>query len=179
MNVKPRKTDDTPRVERWLFRSGVVIATGCAAFASFMISHRGRPRIYGMEHLAIFAQPNRSIRFAQADAPRKDDAPSDLRPIDPTPTGSIASPETSQAFQARDYEIIAGKANLVWLKRGDTILAVTIGQDVPGLGRIASIKMRNGAWRLLDADGKELLAEVENAERVRAPQTKRLMFDRE
>ena len=150
------KAPDGLGIDRWLIRSGVGLAISSTAFAAVMISQRDHPLIYGMEHLAIFAKPNRSMRIARA--PSTDAAgPTALRDlVDRTPTGTIAPREI--AVDLRNIEIIGVNGDIAWLKSGENIHAVAVGQTILGLGRVAAISGRDSEWKLVGEDGRDLLA---------------------
>jgi hypothetical protein len=135
---------------------GMAAAGASIAFAGYMLvqPHR-KPRINGMEYLAIFAQPKESSRpdtgpTARPIAPRRRIA---AQKVDPTPTGSILKNVRSPRVTDESFHIIGGRTGLVWLRKEETILAVRVGDVVAGLGRIGAITRRDGRWVLLDENG--------------------------
>ena len=58
---------------------------------------------------------------------------------------------------ARPVEIVAARADRVWLKIDGAIRAAAPGDSVAGVGRIGAIVARDGGWVLLDDKGATLL----------------------
>ena len=137
---------------------GSALAGLSMAFAIYMLAYGGgKTRIYGMEHLAIFAQP-RGPGGAVGDA-----APlsaGSVPAVDMTATGALAPAE---APRARPVEIVAAEADRVWLKIDGAIRTAVPGDVVAGLGRIGAIAPRAGGWVLLDDKGAELLSVTKGA----------------
>jgi hypothetical protein len=113
----------------------------------------GKTRINGMEHLAIFAQPRGPGGSVRGATPPADASTA----VDMAATGSVAASAGQAALEARPVEIIAARADRVWLKIDGAIRAAAPGDSVGGLGQIGAIVARNGGWVLLDDRGKELL----------------------
>lgn len=178
MGAKPgqKKSTDGDAIDRWLVRTGITMATCSIAFAGFMIAFRDRPRVFGMEHLAIFAQPNRSTRIVRNHLQNPDNRVGLPEAVDTTPTGSIPSKDVPIA--ADGYEVIGASSSRAWLKSGDTILTVSIGQRLSGIGLVKSIVKRDGAWRLLDDNGNELRSKVDAGPTTPShPAGKNLIFE--
>ena len=81
-------------VDRALIGCGVLIALSSLSFAGYMVADVGQPpRIAGMEYLGIFGRPNHSAVVAE-DRPviavMAAASSAAVRPVDSTPTGSIA-----------------------------------------------------------------------------------------
>jgi hypothetical protein len=129
------------------------------AFAGYMLAHGGeRVRVNGIEHLAIFAQP----RGAVADKPLVLPALTDGTPaLDMTTTGSFdASPRPPAP---RPVEIVAARADRVWLSIDGVIRSAGPGDDLPRVGRIAAIVPRDGGWALVGDNGATLLTVTKRA----------------
>ena len=156
MRASRTRAADGRQVDRWLIRSGIGLAISSMAFAGVMIAHRDHPLVYGMEYLAIFAQPNRSMRIARPSSTQTAGSAGSRDLVDPTPTGSIAPRDI--AVDLREIEIIGVSGDIAWLKSGEKILAVAVGQNIVGLGHVAAISGLDSDWKLLGDDGKDLLA---------------------
>jgi len=76
--------------------------------------------------------------------------------LDLTTTSSVDG-SVRPATPPRPVEIIAARADRVWLRIDGAIRAAVPGDDVPRVGRIASIVPRDGGWALLDDRGATLL----------------------
>ena len=130
---------------------GSALAGLSMAFAIYMLAYGGgKARIYGMEHLAIFAQP-RGPGGAVPPAPEASPA------VDMSATGSLAAPAGKAAPSPRPVEIVAAEAGHVWLRIDGSIRSAAPGDTIAGLGRIGAIAPRGGGWALLDDKGAELL----------------------
>jgi hypothetical protein len=157
---------------------GLALAGLSVAFAGYMVAlDDHQPRIYGLEYLAIFAQP-RGVNHAalnHAALRSASNAPPRGPAIDPTPTGSIEPP---RARANEPPEIVTAESGRAWIKIDGTIRAVAPGDNVPGLGRIASIVERGGRWVLLDESGAELAASAATRGDAGAPPFSRpMIFD--
>jgi hypothetical protein len=139
---------------------GSALAGLSMAFAVYMLAYGGgKTRIYGMEHLAIFAQPRGAAGAAGGPAPL---AAAGVPAVDMAATGSLA-PADAKAPRARPVEIVAAEADRVWLKIDGAIRTAGPGDVVEGLGRIGAIAPRAGGWVLLDDKGAELLSVTKGA----------------
>jgi len=137
---------------------GSALAGLSMAFAIYMLAYGGgRTRIYGMEHLAIFAQPRGPGGAVGGPAPLAADG---VPAVDMAATGSLAP---AQAPRARPVEIVAAEADRVWLNIGGAIRMAVPGDVIAGLGRIGTIAPRAGGWVLLDDKGAELLSVTKGA----------------
>ena len=108
------------------------------AFAGYMLAHGGESvRVNGIEHLAIFAQP----RGAVADKPLVLPALTDGTPaLDMTTTGSFdASPRPPAP---RPVEIVAARADRVWLSIDGVIRSAGPGDDLPRVARMYCVPKR-------------------------------------
>jgi hypothetical protein len=138
---------------------GSALAGLSMAFAIYMLAYGGgKTRIYGMEHLAIFAQPRGPGGAVGGSAPVAVDG---VPAVDMAATGSLAPAEAPRA--ARPVEIVAAKADRVWLKIDGAIRMAVPGDVVAGLGRIGAIAPRAGGWVVLDDKGAELLSVTKGA----------------
>jgi len=139
---------------------GSALAGLSMAFAIYMLAYGGgKTRIYGMEHLAIFAQPRGEEGVVRGPIP----LPADGVPaVDMAATGSLA-PADAKAPRARPPEIVAAQADRVWLKIDGAIRIAVPGDVIAGLGRIGAIAPRAGGWVLLDDKGAELLSVTKGA----------------
>lgn len=134
---------------------GTALAGMSMAFAIYMLAYGGgKTRINGLEHLAIFAQPRGS---AGAASPEEGPAPP-TGAVDMATTGSFASSTGKAAPESRPIEIVAARADRVWLRIGGALRSAVPGDSVPGVGRIGAIVARDGGWALLDDKGAALLA---------------------
>jgi hypothetical protein len=135
---------------------GTALAGLSVAFAGYMLAQGGgRIRVNGMEHLAIFAQPRGA---PSAEKPLVLPPLTELdRPVDLTTTGSVDG-GVRPAAAPRPVEIVAARADRVWLRIDGAIRAAAPGDDVPRVGHIASIVPRDGGWALVDDKGATLLS---------------------
>ena len=140
---------------------GMALASLSMGFALYMLAYGGgRTRINGMEHLAIFAQPRGpggAVRDPALPPPGASTA------VDMAVTGSLAASAGQTAMEGRPVEIVAARADRVWLKIDGAIRTAAPGENVAGLGRIGAIVARNGGWALLDDKGAELLGVAKGA----------------
>jgi hypothetical protein len=139
---------------------GSALAGLSMAFAIYMLAYGGgKTRIYGMEHLAIFAQPRGEKGVVRgAVSPPAGASPQ----VDMAATGSLA-PAEAKAPRARPVEIVAAEADRVWLNIDGSIRTAVPGDVIAGLGRIGAIAPRAGGWVLLDDKGAELLSVTKGA----------------
>jgi hypothetical protein len=137
---------------------GSALAGLSMAFAIYMLAYGGgKTRIYGMEHLAIFAQPRGPGGAVAGPAPLAADG---VPAVDMAATGALAPAE---APRTRPVEIVAAEADRVWLKIDGAIRMAVPGDVVAGLGRIGAIAPRAGGWVVLDDKGAELLSVTKGA----------------
>lgn len=141
---------------------GTALAGLSVAFAGYMLANGGgRIRVNGMEHLAIFAQPRGAAQPVKS--PVLPSLTEPTWPVDMAPTGSLdggAKPTPAPV------EIVAARADRVWLRIDGAIRAAAPGDDVPRVGHIAAIVPRDGGWALLDDKGGALLTVVKRANGV-------------
>ena len=143
---------------------GSALAGLSMAFAIYMLAYGGgKARIYGMEHLAIFAKKRGPGGMVGGSVPP---APEAAPQVDMSATGSLAAPAGKAAMSPRPVEIVAAEAGHVWLRIDGAIRAAAPGDTIAGLGRISAIEARDGGWVLLDDKGKELLSVAKGANGV-------------
>ena len=129
-----------------LVGGSIAAAAGAVGFAGYMTLAAPRtPRVNGMQYLAIFAQPSRTERSPQPEA----------RAIDLSPVGAVPHDDKSHAA---GYAVVGAEPRFAWLREGNRIFAAHPGEDVPRLGRIAAIVLRDGRWTLVDDKGAVLIA---------------------
>lgn len=143
-----------PGTEIAIRAAGMALAGLSATFAVYMLAFGdGQTRVYGMEHLAIFAQPRLAGSAAKAPPAA----------LDLAATGSLATSAGLRARKPRPPEIVAARADRAWLRIDDAISIVVPGDVVDGIGRIDAIVERDGGWALLDDKGATLLSSVRSA----------------
>jgi hypothetical protein len=143
---------------------GMALAGLSVAFAVYMLAYGGgKMRVNGVEYLAIFAQP----RGATGEEPAiKATAlpPTAAAPIiDIAATGSLGAPSGKAAQDSRPAEIVAARADRVWLRIDGAIRSAAPGDSVAGVGRISAIVERNGGWIVLDDKGATLFSVAKGA----------------
>jgi hypothetical protein len=137
---------------------GTALAGLSIAFAAYMLAYGGgKIRVNGMEHLAIFAQPRGTATNAIGPSPRP------AKPVDMAPTGSLADLPPTSAPEPRRVEIVAARADRVWLMIDGAIRSAAPGDDAPGVGHIGAIVPRDGGWAVLDDKGATLLTLAKRA----------------
>ena len=132
-------------VDLALIGGSIATAASAVAFAGYMTLGGGDhpPLINGMEHLAIFAQPNHGVKHG------------DTTSVDASPVGALP-PEVKAHVEG--YSLVGAQKDFAWLREGNHIFSVHTGDTVPRLGRITSIEQRDGRWTLLDDKGNQLIA---------------------
>ena len=142
---------------------GIWLAAGSASFAGYMLTHTPRePLVNGMQHLAIFGMPNGSVGWRGGSGVLASAAGGDAKEIDFSSTGSISNASrnllSSVEFAATvgPIRIVAGDRNVVWLRRGQAIMAAHVGDLVPGAGYVAGIARRGEGWAPIGSDGAPL-----------------------
>ncbi|MBV9289872.1 MAG: hypothetical protein JO288_19020 [Hyphomicrobiales bacterium] len=145
-----------PEQEAALRAIGAGLAALSVAFAGYMVAYGGgRIRVNGVEHLAIFAQP-RGAPGATAKAPLPPSLADAKRTPDMTTTGSV-DPNEPLFASPRPVEIVAARADRIWVRIDGVIRAAVPGDDVPEIGHIAAIVPRGDSWAVVGAKGETLL----------------------
>ena len=146
---------------------GAALASVSIAFAGYMFAYGGgEVRVVGMEHLAIFAKPRGPSAVGTAPPPPVSDA----TPVDMAATGSVPESASKPAPPSRP-DIIAARADRIWLRIDRKIVSAAPGEEVPGLGRIGAIARGADGWTVRDAHGATLL-------RLAAPANGAALFSR-
>ena len=154
-----------PEQEAILRAIGAGLAALSVAFAGYMVAYGGgKIRVNGVEHLAIFAQP-RGAPDPTAKAPLPPSSDAAKQAPDMTTTGSIDPIERLSA-PPRPVEILAARADRIWVRIDGVIRAVAPGDDVPEIGRIAAIVARRDGWAVVGAKGETLLTIPDRANGV-------------
>ena len=137
---------------------GTALAGLSIAFAAYMLAYGGgKTRVNGMEYLEIFAQPRGAAVVAPAVQAPAPPPVAGAPAVDLATTGSLADSASKAGQDARPVEIVAARADRVWLKIDGAIRAAAPGDSVAGVGRIGAIVARDGGWVLLDDKGATLL----------------------
>ncbi len=146
-------TPSTPDIA--LRAIGTALAGVSMTFAGLMLAFGGdEVRVFGIEHLAIFAKPRGPAVLGLPPPPPNREKQAAL---DMSATGSVADIPPRAAPPARP-DIVAARGNDVWLRMDGKILRASPGQVVAGLGQIGAIVHRDGGWVVLDGKGATLLA---------------------
>jgi hypothetical protein len=129
-----------------LVGGSLATAAGAVTFAAYMMMRNdGSPLINGVQYLAIFAQPSHPNRV--------DDAP-EHGGLDMSPVGAISAKGDGQVA---GYQLVGAQQSFAWVREGARIFAVHPGDDVPRLGRVDAIELRDGRWTLVDEKGATLI----------------------
>ncbi len=143
---------------------GTALAGLSIAFAAYMLAYGGgKTRVNGMEYLAIFAQPRGAAVVATAIKAPAPPPVAGAPAVDLVTTGSLDASASKAGQDARPVEIVAARADRVWLKIDGAIRAAAPGDSVAGVGRIGAIVARDGGWVLLDDKGATLLTVARGA----------------
>ena len=135
---------------------GTALAGLSLATAVHMLAYGGAKRVNGAEYVAISAE----LRGQTVESsPVKPPAPP---VIDMATTGSLPA-ANKPALRSRPAEIVAARADRVWLRIDGAIRAAAPGDSVAGVGRIGAIVARNRGWVLLDDKGATLLTVANSA----------------
>ena len=130
-----------------------------SAFAIYMLAYGGgKTRINGLEHLAIFARPRGTAGGSASGGASRPPPSGGGSAVDMSTTGSLAPFSGKAAPEPRPVEIVAARADRVWLRIDGALRSAVPGDNVAGVGRIAAIVARDGGWVLLDDKGVVLLA---------------------
>lgn len=113
---------------------------------------RGKVRVNGIDHLAIFAQPRGPATAGVTEIARSAESKS----FDAL-ASSTADRKADAQPAPRPARIVAARPDRVWLMIGGVIRSAGPNDDVPGVGRISAIVRRNDGWALVDDKGTTLL----------------------
>ena len=141
--VDPRRSKS---VEGVMTACGVVLACGVAAFAGFETwTNDGVPKINGVDHLALYAQPNgrRVIEEARNAPPVRTDPGIDYGPTATVRPGIDYAPTSTVRNELRIVEVSRDR---VRLSRGAEMIELKPGQSARGVGTLRQIVWANGAW---------------------------------
>lgn len=143
----------TPVAERALHVATVALAVGATAFAAQMISASDRvPTFAGAEHLMIFARPSTVAARRNQENPAL--VVANKNGIDYSPVGGVGkSPEPARSGLI-DYKLIEADENWALIRdpRG-SIMRVSKGEFVKGLGKIEDIVRQNNRWAVVTPRG--------------------------
>jgi hypothetical protein len=129
-----------------LIGGSIATATSAVALAGYMMTRSEHtPLVNGVQYLAIFAQP--SHPHIAGGVPGPDD-------IDMNPLGAIPHDGKDRAA---GYQLVGAQQRFAWIRQGARIFAVHPGDDLPSLGRVGAIELRDGRWTLVDEKGGTLL----------------------
>jgi hypothetical protein len=146
---------------------GTALAGMSIAFAVYMLAYGGgKTRVNGLEHLAIFAQPRGSAGAAPPALGPVPPIAAGRAALDMAVTGSLGASDGKAAPEARPVEIVAARADRVWLRIDGALRSAAPGDSVAGVGHIGAIVARDGGWVLLDDKGATLLAVTKSANGV-------------
>lgn len=151
-------------IDRAVVTAGVMAAVASASFATYMVATPNHNPVFnGVEHLMIFAQPNRgSMQQLIARVPK----PADDQGIDFTATGTI--PNEGKAPPSPDYTLPAihsaervlseftlrgVSGNSAMVEDADGVYRVEIGSALPGGARVIAIEWRQGRFVVLTTRG--------------------------
>lgn len=127
---------------------GVALAVASTGFAAYMISDtERRPQFAGLEHLSIFSKPSHSTARLEPTQV----AGGQQKQIDYTPVGSISEP--ARGASAPGFVLLGVRGGSAVIQTPTTILRVSQGDLVEGLGRIASIEKRGEKWVIVTSTG--------------------------
>ncbi|HEX9168526.1 MAG TPA: hypothetical protein VF886_06290 [Roseiarcus sp.] len=153
-----------PRQEIPIRAIGTALAGMSMAFAVYMLAYGGgKTRTNGLEHLAIFAQPRGSAVGTSPPGGPVSPIVSKGAAVDMAATASFAPSPGDAMRESRPIEIVAARAERVWLRIDGALRSAVPGDSVPGVGRIGAIVARDGGWVLLDDKGAALLAVTKGA----------------
>jgi hypothetical protein len=136
---------------------GTALAGLSLATAIHMLAYGGANHGNGAEYVAISAELHgQTVETSPVKPPA-------TPVIDIAATGSLPAAAGKPALHSRPAEIVAARADRVWLRIDGAIRAAAPGDSVAGVGRIGAIVARSGGWVLLDDKGARLLTVANNA----------------
>lgn len=143
--VTARAQDQGEMVVRSL---GVVLAIASTAFAAYMISDaERRPQFAGLEHLSIFSRPT----IVAAHRAQTQIASDQQSKVDYTPVGSISESTRDQSVPG--FVLLGVRSGAAVIQTPNTIIRVSQGDLVDGLGRITAIERRGDKWVVITPSG--------------------------
>ncbi|MDJ0449475.1 hypothetical protein [Methylocystis sp. JR02] len=143
----------TPLAERALHVATVALAVGATAFAAEMISASDRiPTFAGAEHLMIFARPSTIAARRNQENPAL--VVANKNGIDYSPVGGVGKNPAPVRNGPIDYKLIEADQNWALIRdpRG-SIMRVSKGEFVTGLGKIEDIVRKNDRWTVVTPRG--------------------------
>ncbi|BDV32983.1 hypothetical protein [Methylocystis iwaonis] len=142
-----------PFAERALHVATVALAVGATAFAAEMISASDRiPTFAGAEHLMIFARPSTVAARRNQENPAL--VVANKNGIDYSPVGGVGKNPAPVRNGPIDYKLIEADQNWALIRdpRG-SIMRVSKGEFVTGLGKIEDIVRKNDRWTVVTPRG--------------------------
>ncbi|MBL1258681.1 hypothetical protein [Methylocystis sp. Sn-Cys] len=142
-----------PLAERALHVATVALAVGATAFAAEMISVSDRiPTFAGSEHLMIFARPSTIAARRNQENPAL--VVANKNGIDYSPVGGVGKNPAPMRNGPIDYKLIEADQNWALIRdpRG-SIMRVSKGEFVSGLGKIEDIVRKNDRWTVVTPRG--------------------------
>lgn len=125
--------------------AGVALALGSSAFAALMVMDPNRkPEITGLEHLAIYARPTKSVAQKPQLSARAN--------VDYTPVGTTRSAFPDSSLVGYDLLAVSSEEATIRTPQG-RVTRVTPGARLPGVGEIVSIHRREGKWVVITQSG--------------------------
>ncbi len=162
-------------IDAALIGAGLLTAVGSVAFAGLMLTRgNDEPLVYGMQYLAIFAQPSGGSPSAPPNPAPSETAEATEPPVDRAPVGAIEpTPKRADAAAsktpANDFELVAVGRGNAWVRSGARILSIHPGDTIPDLGKVKEIVWRDGHWTLIGENGLPMLAERPDAKAASKP----------
>lgn len=157
--LSPKKPDvkisrrQTPVAERALQAGTVALAIGATAFAAQMISASDRvPTFAGAEHLMIFARPSTVAARRNQENPAL--VVANKNGIDYSPVGGLGKTATPERIDLPNYRLIEAEEGWALIRdpRG-SLMRVSKGESVAGLGRVQDIVRQNNRWAVITPRG--------------------------
>lgn len=142
-----------PVAERALHVATIALAVGATAFAAEMISVSDRiPTFAGAEHLMIFARPSAVAARRNQENPAL--VVANKNGIDYNPVGGVGKIPAPARSGLIDYKLIEADQNWALIRdpRG-SLMRVSKGEFVAGLGKIEDIVRKNERWAVVTPRG--------------------------
>ena len=143
---------------------GTALAGMSTAFAIYMLAYGGGGRA-STDSSTWRSSPSRAETRAERLRPRASLRRAQTPPALSTWRRRVRSPPppARPRRSRRPIEIVAARADRVWLRIDGALRSAVPGDTVPGVGRIGAIVARDGGWALLDDKGAALLAVTKGA----------------